>query len=368
VSRWSIGIDDGFSMSRPTGIGRHSAALLQALERFAPDVAVRHVEHRALSVVRPRVLRRVMYLGWLASGVPGRLQRRSFDLVHFTNYHVPARKPRGLRYAATIHDLVPFHARATKSRTYEAYLRRSITQAMREADVVFATSRAVRDEIVAEFGAHEDAIRVVYVPPGIGSIPAADARAYVRRAWPILGDAPFVLFVGALERRKNLVGLIDAVARLSAAHSDVRLVLAGRPGIGYDAISDAIGRTNAAATRVHVLAECSDADLGALYSSCTVFAFPSFYEGYGIPLLEAMTCGAPIVASDIASSTELTAGAAVVVPPAADALADGLTRVLESSALREHLATAGRRRAAQFTGEQTARQLLDGYRAVLGAR
>jgi len=367
VAHWSIGIDDGFAMSRPTGIGRHSAALLQALERCAPSVVVHHVEHPDLARIRPRVLRRIMYLGWLASGIPGRSQRRTFDLVHYTNYHVAPRKPRGLRYAATIHDLVPFHARGTKSRAYGAYLRRSIRQALRVADVVFATSHSVREEITAAFGVHGDTIRVVYVPPGITSMPATDARAYVRRAWPAIGDAPFVLFVGALERRKNLVGLVDAFARLSPTHVDVQLVLAGRPGIGFDAIADAIGRTHALVSRVHVLMGCSDDDLRALYSSCTVFAFPSLYEGYGIPLLEAMTCGAPIVASDIPSSTELTAGAAVVVQPAPEALADGMTRVLESSALRDGLATAGRLRAAQFTSEQTARQLLEGYRTVLGA-
>ncbi|HKH93433.1 MAG TPA: glycosyltransferase family 1 protein [Gemmatimonadaceae bacterium] len=354
-------------MSRPSGIGRHSQALMQSLERFAPNVTVRRVEHRGLAKLRPRVLRRALYLGWLASGIPGRLQRRTFDLVHFTNFHVAPRKPRGLRYASTIHDLVPFHAPETKSWQYGAYLRRSIEQALRVADVVFAASHAVRDEMAEHFRLNADCIRVVYVPPGIAPMPATDARAYVRRAWPAFGDAPFVLFVGALERRKNLVALVAAIAQLPIAHRDVHLVLAGRPGIGYEEISDAIGRATSASRRVHVLAQCTDADLRALYSTCAVFAFPSSYEGYGIPLLEAMVCGAPIVATEIPASVELTAGAAILVRQSAEALAEGLTRVLDSNALREELATAGRSRAAQFTSEQTARQLLEGYGAVLGA-
>src|SRR5215217_5180874 len=194
-------------MSRPTGIGRYSSALIQSLERFAPDVTVRRVEHRALTALRPRALRRAVYLGWLASGAPGRLQRRYFDLVHFTNFHVAAAKPRGLRYAATIHDLVPFHVPETKSRPYGAYLRRSIAQALRRADVVFADSHAVRDEIAAEFSLNADTVRVVYVPPSIAPLPPIEARSHVSRAWPALGGAPFVLLVGALERRKNLAAL-----------------------------------------------------------------------------------------------------------------------------------------------------------------
>lgn len=365
MSHWTIGIDDGFSMSRPTGIGRYSAAIMSALAMHAPEISLHHLRHARLEPVRPRALRRALYLAWLSSGVPGRRQRRSLDLVHFTNFHVAPRKPRGLRYATTIHDLVPFHVPGTKSRTYSAYLRRSIGQALRVADVVFADSFAVRDEIADEFRVPSDDIRVVYVPATITPMPLVEARAHLGRTYPELAGVPFVLFVGALERRKNLVALVQALSQLSPAFADVRVVLAGRPGLGYDAITEAVAEANAPRRRVHVLTDCTDGDLRALYSLCRAFVFPSLYEGYGIPLLEAMQCGAPIVASDIPTSVELTAGAAVIVLPTADGIAGGLAAVLDSEELCTTLAEKGRARVACFTPEQTARQLVQGYGTVL---
>jgi glycosyltransferase involved in cell wall biosynthesis len=181
-----------------------------------------------------------------------------------------------------------------------------------------------------------------------------------------LGTAPFVLFVGALERRKNLVELVRAMSLLPPQFHDVELVLAGRPGTGYDAIHDALTVARGRGRRVHAITDCSDEDLRALYSTCAAFAFPSLYEGYGIPLLEAMRCGAPIVASDIPTSLELTADAAVLVPPTSEGISEGLTTLLGSESLRTRLVTRGRARVASFTPEQTARQLLDGYESVLG--
>ena len=309
-----------------------------------------------------------MYLAWLASGIPSARLRHAFDLVHFTNYHVAPRKPGRLRYAVTIHDLVPFRVPDTKSRTYTTYLRNSIAQALRMADVVFAVSCAVREEIIGELGASPDAVRVVYVPPTLTPLQAPEARAQLLRAFPELGAAPFALFVGTLERRKNLVAFLDALSLLPSALADVRVVLAGRPGLGYPAIADAVARVNAHGQRVHILTHCSDDDLRALYSASEAFVFPSLYEGYGIPLLEAMQCGTPIVASDIPTSRELTRDAAVLVPPSAEGLAEGLAAVLESSDLRRTLVDRGRVRAAEFTLGQTSRQLVDGYRGVLGPK
>jgi alpha-1,3-rhamnosyl/mannosyltransferase len=366
MSHWDVGIDDGFSMSRPTGIGRYSAAIMHALDVHAPTVSVHHVRHARLEAIRPPPFRRALYLAWLASGVPSARLGRTLDLIHFTNYHVAPRKPRGLRYASTVHDLVPFRVPGTKSRAYAGYLRRSIAHALRVADVVFADSFAVRDEIAEEFRVPLDTIRVVYIPATITPMPAAEARAHLGRRFPELPDAPFALCVGALERRKNVVALVQGLSRLNRTLRDVRLVLAGRPGLGYEAIAEAVRAANVSHRRVHVLTSCVDEDLRALYTSCRVFVFPSLYEGYGIPLLEAMQCGAPIVATDIPTSAELTAGAALLVAPTADAIADGLATALESDALRGALAARGFARAACFTLERTAQQLVEGYGTVLG--
>jgi len=196
-------------------------------------------------------------------------------------------------------------------------------------------------------------------------LPASEARAHLRRAFPELGDAPFALSVGALERRKNLVAFLDGLSRLPTAFDGLRVVLAGRPGLGHGAIADAVARVDTRRHRVHVLTDCSDEDLRALYSVCEAFVFPSLYEGYGIPLLEAMQCGAPIVGSDIPTSRELASDAAVLVQPTAEGIAEGLATLLDSSDLRRTLVARGRARAAEFTLARTSRQLMDGYRSVL---
>lgn len=362
---WTIGIDDGFSMSRPTGIGRYTRSIIRSLREHAPGVSVEPIHHVALEHLRPRVLRRVAYLTWLASGVPARRQRRRLDLVHFTNYHVSPRKPRGLRYAVTVHDLVPFRVPETKSRLYTAYLRRAIAQALRTADVVFADSYAVREELAQEFGVAPEGIRVCYVAPELERLPMADARRHLARLYPGLGHRPFVLFVGALERRKNLVQLVRAVSEIAAGFDDVALVLAGGPGIGYDTIERAVDKARSNGAAIHLLTQCSDRDLRALYSACATFVFPSLYEGYGIPLLEAMECGAPVIASDIPTNRELAGDAAVIVPPTAEGIAAGLATVLGSETLRNGLLAAARLRVADFTLDHTAQQLLDGYGTIL---
>jgi glycosyltransferase involved in cell wall biosynthesis len=176
----------------------------------------------------------------------------------------------------------------------------------------------------------------------------------------------YVLFVGSVERRKNLRGLLQAYARLLETDVACPLVIVGtrRRGAGE------IGRT---LQELHLeesvifTGYVPDADLPAIYTGADLFVFPSLYEGFGLPPLEAMACGTPVVCSNAASLPEVVGDAAIMVDPYdVEGLAEAMLRVLTDADLREHLRRKGLERARQFTWERTARETVAVYREVLG--
>jgi glycosyltransferase involved in cell wall biosynthesis len=185
-----------------------------------------------------------------------------------------------------------------------------------------------------------------------------------------LGDAPFVLAVGTLQPRKNYVRLIQAFAAISNLQpltSNLHLVIAGGKGWRYDAIFAEVEKLGLR-DRVLFPGFVADADLPALYSAARVLAYPSIYEGFGLPMLEAMACGTPVVTSTASCMPEVAGDAALLVPPTdVDALAAALDRALTDEALRADLIAKGRARARQFSWAKSARQLLGIYHAVCAA-
>jgi glycosyltransferase involved in cell wall biosynthesis len=175
----------------------------------------------------------------------------------------------------------------------------------------------------------------------------------------------FALFLGAMEPRKNLLRLLDAWANIKPAiRHETWLVVAGADGWLNDGVRArvaALGLTD----HVRFTGYVDSDDVAALYSLATVFAYPSLWEGFGLPVLEAMACGTPVLASDVSSLPEVAGDAAVLVSPTdVEAIADGLTRLLDDAALRADLVARGLRRAAGFSWERCARETLAVYRAV----
>ncbi|MGH7787018.1 MAG: glycosyltransferase family 4 protein, partial [Candidatus Binatia bacterium] len=202
------------------------------------------------------------------------------------------------------------------------------------------------------------ALRVVY--PGCAEffqpLDATAASAVLAR----LGLAPgYIMHLGTREPRKNLPRLVRAYARLGAAAPP--LVLAGATGWGVDelpALLDGLGLR----ARVHLLGSVSTADLPALYSGAALFAYPSLYEGFGLPVLEAMACGTPVVSANVASLPEVAGDAALLVDPHDEtALADAIGRVLREPALHADLRARGLARARTFTWQRCAAQTMAVY-------
>jgi glycosyltransferase involved in cell wall biosynthesis len=177
-----------------------------------------------------------------------------------------------------------------------------------------------------------------------------------------LGAEPFILSLGTIQPRKNYGRLIEAFQRIDSAGA--RLVIAGGKGwldrpIYEQAVAAGLGK------RIQFLGFVKDADLPALYSAAAVFALPSLYEGFGLPTLEAMACGTPVVTSNVSSLPEIVAGAALTVDPRdVDGLAGALSTAMADSALRTRLTTAGVKRAKMFTWEKAAKQLYEHYQKL----
>jgi glycosyltransferase involved in cell wall biosynthesis len=178
-----------------------------------------------------------------------------------------------------------------------------------------------------------------------------------------IGEEPFILAVGTLQPRKNYVRLIQAFAALPG--SELRLVIAGGRGWLFDEIFSEVERLGLGG-RVIFPGFAVDDDLPALYSAASVLAYPSTYEGFGLPILEAFACETPVVTSTASSLPEVAGDAALLVPPAdVEALSSALRRAVEDAALRRQLVAAGLERVKRFSWEKSARQLLGHYQRLV---
>jgi glycosyltransferase involved in cell wall biosynthesis len=238
--------------------------------------------------------------------------------------------------------------------------------ALRRASRVVCVSQCVRDDVRREFRVPADRLAVAYngVASHFAPTPPDDARRIVGERFGI--DYPYVLFVGKLQARKNVVRLIHAFARFSAeTRGDVRLLLAGKKTATSEGIDEAIADTGLG-DRVVQAGYFKPTDLPVLYSAARQFVFPSLWEGFGIPVIEAMACGAPVIASDVTSLPEIAGDAALLVDPeSVDAIADAMIRLDTNPELRETLIARGLARARAFTWENCARATRDVYAAAV---
>ena len=234
-------------------------------------------------------------------------------------------------------------------------------------------SRASAEDIGRRLHIPAARLRVVYLAaaPHFRPVREEGQLAAVRGRYHL--PATFILYLGGFDPRKNVPGLLRAYARLARRRPDAPpLVIAGRPPARPSAFfSDPRQEARAAgvAERVHCIGWVAEEDKPALYSLATCFVFPSFYEGFGLPVLEAMACGTPVVTSCGSALAELAGEAGLLVPPAAEEqIAGALETLVFEGATRARLAEAGLARAARFTWEETARRTRAAYTEALARR
>lgn len=352
----------------PGGSGSYIRELVGALVGLGADVqglAARHAEAETAAVTglpiavgRSALPRPALYEAWNWARRPRAesLADGTLDVVHATTWAVPGRRA---PLVVTVHDLAflrdPSHFTPRGNR----FFRRALEIVRAEADYVVVPSAATRDDCLA---AGLDAARVVVVPHGVRAdpVPAGDlARWRDRRGL----SRPYVLWCGTLEPRKNLPRLVEAFARARAAGLPHDLVLVGP--VGWGETSETVQRALAGLPEgtVHLLGRVDHVELQTAYAGASVFAFPSLWEGFGMPVLEAMAHGVPVVTSTGTSMAEFAAGAGVLVEPGdVDELAAGLLRATGPDASR--FAATGLSTAAAMTWSTAAAAHLEVYRAA----
>jgi len=356
------------------GIGNYIKNLLSALSRidfdneylvFGSPENLCHLEgigsrfHIELVTSKP-----VLRVLWEQTVLPARLRGKRIDVYHGPAFVAPLVKT--CSQVVTVHD-VTSHVVSERHLFYRRlYLKAVIPTVIRRSDRVIADSESTKRDILSFGWAREERVCVVHLGVGRGYEPVADGEhlASVRKKYGLVRE--FILFVGMIEPRKNVEVLVDAYQR-DALSDRFDLVLAGSLGWGYSGLLRKIAGSRVKGF-IRMPGYVEDADLPALYSAASVFVYPSLYEGFGLPVLEAMACGAPVITSTASSLPEVAGEAAILVDPNdVGALASAIRRILGDESLRKELSRRGRERAKLFTWESVAEKTLEVYRGAAGA-
>lgn len=375
-----IAIDYTPAVRQGAGIGRLTRHLVRELVHLGPEheftlfVAGRLSPTSAERLGWPANVRlqdtaipeRWLTILWhrLRVGLPIEAFLGRCDLFHATDFVLhPTRAPALL----TVHDLSFLRFPECAHPNLRRYLQEVVPRSLARAARILADSHATKEDLVGLLGVPAEEIAVVYggIEPRFSPETDAGAEGRLLARYPIL-ERPYILSVGTLEPRKNYVRLMQAYHRLHAVAPDVPdLVIAGGKGWLYEDIFrtwEALGLTE----KVHFLGFVEEALLPALYRRAALFAFPSLYEGFGFPPLEAMASGVPVIASNASSLPEVVGDAGLLVDPMdVDALADAMRRGLEDAAVRADLRRRGLARAAEFTWRRAGEELLQQYRITL---
>lgn len=360
-----IAIDVTTLRGRISGVGYYTARIVEHLaEHLGADVS----EVLLLSngpVDRPLPARTRLVNGfrfpirsvWMQFLLPLLLRKIQPDIVHYTNYLAPA--VAAGPYVVSVHDMS-----LTRTPEHHTIKKRLLTASLmplvaRRARLVLTPSLSTSRDVIEDLGMPVD--RVVSIPYAAAEMfrPVAERPNY-----PGL-EHPYFLFVGTIEPRKNLVRLLQAFAAFARDVPGVNLVLIGQRGWKCEDIY-ARSRQADIAGRVVLLDYVDESALPSLYSHALACVYPSLFEGFGFPVVEAMSCGAPVLTSNTTSLAEIGEGAALLVDPLdTKALADGLRSLAQDPALRERLRTLGFARAASFSWRETGRRTLEAYRRAL---
>ena len=376
-----IGIDYTAAARQRAGIGRYTRELVAALLRletqnhYAIFAAVGGLKDRdwrpeienLQSLISDLKFRAIpltddwLHRLWqrLRLPIPAEVITGPLDVFYSPDFVLPPTR-RATRTLLTVHDLSFLHHPDAFVPSLREYLERVVPRSVARTDRVLADSESTRDDLIAHFGTPPEKVHVLYCGVDARFHPEKEPGEQERLRDRYSIESPYVLSVGTLQPRKNYVRLIKALANLPPVN--LQLVIAGGRGWLYE---DVLAEAEKHGDCVRVLGFVDDADLPALLRNAALFAFPSLYEGFGLPVLEAMACGVPVVCSNASSLPEVAGDAALTIDPLdTDGLAEAMSRVLADADLRQEMIDRGLAQAARFTWEKAARQLLGLFEAL----
>jgi glycosyltransferase involved in cell wall biosynthesis len=377
-----IAIDYTPAIAQGAGIGRYTRSLVDALARLdsgdvylllSADAPTAARPFPSAAALRPHILRlagrpignRRLTVLWhrLRLPLPVEVLTGQVDVFHGTDFALPPAL--GLPRVVTIHDLAflthPQYATPSLAR----YLAAVVPRSLQRADAIIAISETTAADIVAQYGVARD--RITVIAPGVDAslAPITDRQTLATIDAHYRLEHPLALAVGTIEPRKRYDHLIAAFAQARQRPGGPRmLAIAGRRGWLYESVFQAVEEHHVSDT-VRFLDYVPEDDLVALYSTADVLAMPSAYEGFGIPVIEAMACGVPVICSDGGALPEAAGDAALIVPvDDIAALADALVAVTSETSRQEAMRARGLARAPEFTWERVARRHLEVYHRV----
>jgi glycosyltransferase involved in cell wall biosynthesis len=307
---------------------------------------------------------RELRIAWEQLVLPLLLKKYKIDLIHCPVNIMPLMA--GCKSVVTVHDLSFIRLKKSHGKLQTWYLKNFTKLSCRKADKIIAVSESTKNDIVNCYGIDAGKIRVIYngISDDFKVIEDIELQNVIRQKY----DLPdkYILYVGTLEPRKNIPGLLKAFSMCLDKLPGYKLVIAGSKGWDYENIFTRIKELDLE-ERVVFAGYVENKHLPLMYNMARLFVYASFYEGFGLPLIESMACGTPVITSNISSLEEVSGDAALIVDPNKPAeIASAMTKVLLDSKVYEDMRSRGFKRAKDFSWKKTAQETWEVYKEVLG--
>lgn len=362
-----LGLITGDLKRNKTGIGTYTFQLINEIQKDTQITQIKHPDgddaSGCSSIVSALPPGNFSHILWSQSLMLKKKSLQRFDLIHNPAQY-PVSPKINKNYIITIHDLIPIIYPEYVGKTYSLQARIFYPTAMKHASKIITDSYHTKNDIIRLYQVPETKIEVIY--PGVSNhfAPVSnDQKQRLRDKFNL--NNPFILFVGAIEPKKNIELLLKAFYLCQKQKSDLHLVIAGKIAWKYQKVLSLIEKLNLG-SKIRLLNFIPYEDLPALYSTAEVFVFPSRYEGFGLPPLEAMKCGTPVITSNMSSLPEIVGDRGMMVSPNDhEKLAELIMKILSDQQLRTELSTYCLQRADLFSWKKTGLQTMKVYNSVL---
>lgn len=369
-----IGIDGrAAKWYRGTGIGNYTYQIINSLNSldqlsnyllFMPDNCSTDIQFNRNFTVR-NITENDSSSFWDEVNIPNILHDNEVEIYHVPQNGIGLPLDKPCKMIITLHDIIPYRMPETVGPNYLKIFLKQIPQIIPLCDGIITVSKFSKEDIMREFNFPGDKIFVTHLAPESIYKPRdkRKSKQLIKDLYGIDGD--FILYIGGFSPRKNIMGLIESFSKIFKSYKrNIKLVIAGKKGISYELYRQ---RTEQLSISENVIFPGFIAmeHLPYLYSASELFVYPSFYEGFGLPPVEAMACGVPVIASNTTSIPEIIGDNAVSVNPSdIDALSEAMLNVLQDEALKEELITKGLVRASELTWKDTAMKTLNAYNVI----
>lgn len=370
----NIGIDARPLIGNKSGIGNYLEQILRVWAKSSKQNDYYLFAHKDFNL--PSELRSIGKIVlplkpgtiWVQTAIPYLLDRYNIDLFWGPNYSIPLIRPKKTKAVITVHDMVSFVYPETLPAKTVIHNRFGLPMYLHHADYVITESESTKRDILRFLDYPHSRVDITLLGVNQRFFQNISERDQILRKHDI--DFPYILSVGTIEPRKNLIGVIQAFFRLLKGHTvEHRLVVVGANGWKYSAVYELLESHPELKERIYFLGYVPDEDLPALYQGASLFVYPSFYEGFGLPPLEAMASGVPVIASNVSSIPEVVGDAGLLVNPySIDEMANAIERILTNQELAYTLSKTGLERARTFTWDRTAKQTLSIFEKIMNEK